>query len=230
MRRAASAVVVVLVVLLACAPGAVAAPALSGSFAVSDMPGKIAAGARREHVGRHRRIEARPRQAGRDGRRVRPHPGDECQGHHQWARWQPLGDGDGERPQGPPAAPLTFTTTPLADITTAQAITTGPDGNLWTASAAKVLKIPPAAPATATTFPVAGLDARGIASSGGLLWVADFSGRIVSLTTAGTATPYVVGGGPQGIGAGRGGQILYSNAINIDPYNVGRLVAAARRC
>ncbi len=224
MRRAAS-VVVVLAVVLACASGAIAAPALNGTFAVSDMPGKIAAGpdgnmwvvvggskvARVKPDGTVDEFDLAPVTSARG-----------ITGGPDGNLWVTAA---GSVLKVPPAAPLTYTATALADITAPQAIATGPDGNLWTASAAKVLKIPPAAPATATTFPVAGLDARDIASSGGLLWVADHSGRIVSVTPPGTATPYLVGGGPAGIGGGPGGQVLYTNAFNIDPYNVGRLVA-----
>ena len=53
--------------------------------------------------------------------------------------------------------------------------------------------------------------ARGIARSGDLLWVVDFSGAIVSLTTAGVQKPFDVGGNPQEVGGGPSGQILYAN-------------------
>ena len=109
-----------------------------------------------------------------------------------------------------------------ADIATAQTIVTGPDGNLWTASADKVLRITPAGVATPFTV-VSG--ARGIASSGGLLWVADFGGaRIVSVTTDGAPTSYNTGGGPQEVAGGPNGQVAYANP-GTDPHTVGRLVA-----
>ena len=85
---------------------------------------------------------------------------------------------------GNPAAATSFTE---ANLATAQGITTGPDNNLWVANANKVYRVPPATPTTPTPFPLpdAMASARGIASSGGLLWVADFGGKeIVSVTTA----------------------------------------------
>lgn len=109
-----------------------------------------------------------------------------------------------------------------ADIATPQTIVMGPDGNLWTASADKVLRITPAG--VATPFTVA-VGARGIASSGDLLWVADFGGaQILSVTTAGVATPVAVGGGPQEVAAGPAGQVAYANP-GTSPQTVGRLTA-----
>jgi streptogramin lyase len=124
----------------------------------------------------------------------------------------------------PPAAPLTATAYPISEITDPRAITVGPDGNLWTASGDQVIKIPPADPATHTAYTVTDLSARDIASGGdGQLWVADFGGkRVVSVTTAGVATPYPVGGGVQGIAAGPGTQIAYANP-SVNPHTVGRL-------
>ncbi len=106
-----------------------------------------------------------------------------------------------------------------ADIVQPQTIVNGPDGNLWTASADKVLRITPAG--TVTPFPVL-TSARGIASSGDLLWVADFGAEeIASVTTAGVPTRYPIGGGLQEVAGGLNGQIGFSNPSN----RVGRLVA-----
>jgi virginiamycin B lyase len=106
-----------------------------------------------------------------------------------------------------------------ADIVQPQTIVNGPDGNLWTASADKVLRITPTG--TITPFPVL-TSARGIASSGDLLWVADFGAEeIVSVTTAGVPTRYPIGGGLQEVAGGLNGQIGFSNPSN----RVGRLIA-----
>ena len=127
------------------------------------------------------------------------------------------------KPVDPTAAPTPFT---INDIITPQAIVKGPDDNLWTASADKVLKITLADPANPTLFTLTSTmspSARGIARSGDLLWVADFSGAIVSITTAGVQKPYDVGGSPQEVGGGPGGQILYANPGGTTE-TVGRIV------
>lgn len=100
-------------------------------------------------------------------------------------------------------------------------LTVGPDGNLWAANLTKVFRITPGG--TVTEFAVIG-SSRGIASSGGLLWVADAgNSAIVSVTTDGAATAYPIGGGPQGIAAGGDGQVGFTNPN--PPHRVGRLVA-----
>lgn len=100
-------------------------------------------------------------------------------------------------------------------------LTVGPDGNLWAANDTKVFRITPGG--TVTPFTVIG-SSRGIASSGGLLWVADAgNAAIVSVTTDGVPTAYPIGGGPQGIAAGADGQLGFTNPN--PPHRVGRLVA-----
>ena len=226
MRRAASAVVVVLAVVLTCVPGAIAAPTVSGSFAVSDTPYKLTAGPDGNMwvvVGGVPSKLARVKPDGtvnefdltgiNDAKGVTAGPDGNL--------WVTAGATLVRVPPANPAGQKTFA---VLDITDPRGITTGPDGNLWTASGDKVLRIPPATPTAGTTFTVSGMSARDIASSGGLLWVADFTGRIVSLTPAGVQTPYTVGGGPQAIGAGSGGQVLFANPGAV-PQTVGRLVA-----
>ena len=44
------------------------------------------------------------------------------------------------------------------------------------------------------------------------------------MTTAGVQTPHAVGGGPQEVAGGAGGQVLFSNPL-ASPQHVGRLVA-----
>lgn len=122
-----------------------------------------------------------------------------------------------------PANPAGATEFAVADLVTPRDITAGPDGNLWAASGDKLLRIPPANPAGYTPFTIAGLDARGLAADGERLWIASFgNGTIYSATTAGAATPHAVGGGPQEVGAGLGGQIAYSNPGGVQ-QTVGRL-------
>jgi virginiamycin B lyase len=115
-----------------------------------------------------------------------------------------------------PADPGAATPFTEANLASAQGITTGPDNNLWVAKDDKVYKVPPGDPTNETPFPVTGMSARGIASSGGLLWVADFGGkRVISVTTVGVTTPYdVAGGGPQEVTGGPGTQIAYTNPNN----------------
>ncbi len=119
-----------------------------------------------------------------------------------------------------PANPTAPGTAFPADIAAPQTIVVGPDGNLWTASADKVLRITPAGVATPFTVLTA---ARGIAASGDLLWVVDFgAGELVSVTTGGTATHYPIGGNPQEVAGGLGGQVVATNPA--PPQRVVRLV------
>jgi streptogramin lyase len=109
---------------------------------------------------------------------------------------------------------------PAADIGAPQTIVVGPDGNLWTASADKALRITPTGTVTPFTVLTA---ARGIAASGDLLWVVDFgAGELVSVTTDGTATHYPIGGNPQEVAGGLGGQVVATNPA--PPQRVVRLV------
>lgn len=123
-----------------------------------------------------------------------------------------------------PGAPAGATEFAVADLAGPRDITAGPDGNLWAAAGDKLLRIPPANPVGYTPFTIAGLDARGIAADGERLWIASFgNGTIYSATTAGVATPHAVGGGPQEVGAGAGGQVAYANP-GTSPQTVGRLI------
>ena len=88
-----------------------------------------------------------------------------------------------------------------------------------------MIEIPPGDPTSFEAHTITGLNARGITSGGnGELWVADFSGRIVSVTTAGAPTFYNVGGTPQTVGAGPGEQIAYGNP-GTSPQTIGRITA-----
>ncbi len=123
-----------------------------------------------------------------------------------------------------PATPTVVTKTPIADIATAHAITTGPDGNLWTGDT-KVIKIPPANPAGFTAYPGTGLvGARWVtAGTDGNVWFADFNGeQVVRVTPDGVGTVFPIGGGSQGIAAGPGGQVAFSQQATAPTY-IGRL-------
>lgn len=114
----------------------------------------------------------------------------------------------------PGAAPQ-FQTFTFNDIIQPQAIVVGSDGHLWTGSADKVLEFDVSNPDAPALDPhTVGGGLRGIAAgTDGRLWVADFADkRVIAVNTDGTFTPHDVGGGgPQGIGAGPNGQVLYTN-------------------
>jgi hypothetical protein len=127
-----------------------------------------------------------------------------------------------------PADPNSAVDFTVGAISNPQTITTGPDGNLWTASGDQVVKIPPANPAGTTAKTITGMDARGIGSSGGRLWVVNRSGKaIVSVTTDfNTITPHPVTAGPQEVAGGPNGQVAYSDP-GANPTEVGRLTQGA---
>ena len=72
------------------------------------------------------------------------------------------------------------------------------------------------------------MDSRGIASSGGRLWVVNRSGKaIMSVSTDfNTITPHPVTAGPQEVAAGPGGQVAYTDPGQA-PHEVGRLTQGA---
>lgn len=123
----------------------------------------------------------------------------------------------------PPADPDSAQDFDIAAIITPQAIRPGPGGNLWTASGDQLVSIPPDNPPDFDASTIDGMGARGIAASGGRLWIADFGGqRIVRATPTGDATFFDVGGGPQQVARGPGKQIAYGNP-GTDPQTVGRI-------
>lgn len=124
-----------------------------------------------------------------------------------------------------PANPDAAVATVIPAIADPRGITAGPEDSLWTASGDKVVKIPAANPAGFTTLAGTGVvSARAIAAGGdGNLWVADFGGsQVVRVTGAGVGTVYPTGGGPQGIAAGSGQQLGYTNQGS-NPHTVGRI-------
>ena len=112
----------------------------------------------------------------------------------------------------------------LSGFANGRGITTGPDGKLWVAGEDDLASFTTADPeGSADLNPIAGMSARGMdTGTDGLLWIADGSGRILSATAADTptVTEYDVGGGPQDVGAGPGGQVAYANPLT-DPQTVG---------
>ena len=123
--------------------------------------------------------------------------------------WVTQSDGVAKFSPTDPNAAVKFT---IAGFSDARAITTGPDGNLWTASGSTVYKIPPANVPGMTSKTIGGLGARGIARGGDRMWVADFAGKqVLSITTdLNTVTPHPTGDGPQEVAGGPGGQVAYT--------------------
>jgi streptogramin lyase len=128
-----------------------------------------------------------------------------------------------------PADPNAAEDFTIATLTSPQAITVGPDGNLWTASGERVFKIFPGPPVSFDFFDeLTAAGARGVAAGGdGNIWFADAAGqRIVSLETDGDpapGSPYDLGDGqPQGIAAGPGTQMAFTNPLST-PHTLGRI-------
>jgi virginiamycin B lyase len=128
----------------------------------------------------------------------------------------------------PPGDPNAADDTNIGAITDPRGITKGPQGRLWTASGDKLVSFDPANPAGASSTTISGMGARGIAASGGKLWIADFGGqRIVRSTPAGDTKNYNVGGGPQEVASGPKGSIAFANPGS-DPQTVGRISPPAK--
>lgn len=102
-------------------------------------------------------------------------------------------------------------------------IVTGPDENIWVVGEDEVFQIAPSTGRVIRRFTVPGMSARGLATAGGNLWIADFAGdRIVEMTTAGAQSFYSTGADsdPQEVAAGLNGQVGYT-AAGLDPDGVG---------
>ena len=123
----------------------------------------------------------------------------------------------------PPGDPDSAQDFDIGAISSPQAITKGPQGKLWTASGDQLVSFDPDDPNDFDATTIDGMGARGITSSGGKLWIADFGGqRIVRSTPSGDVKKYNVGGGPQEVGAGPNGGIAYANPGDV-PQTVGRI-------
>ncbi|HSF03212.1 MAG TPA: hypothetical protein VLA62_09385 [Solirubrobacterales bacterium] len=217
-----------MLIALAMATAADARPRFAGAFDLSGTPGHIARGP-------DGNIWLTLSDSGDNNTLARVRPNGEVTEFAPAAVVNPVGITSG--PDGnlwltrnggvirvPPADPDLAQDFAIGAITQPQAIRSGPGGMLWTASADQLVSIPPANPAAgfeATT--INGMAARGIAASGGRLWIADFGGqRIVSTTPGGNPSFFDVGGGPQEVAGGPSKQVAYSNPIS-DPQTVGRI-------
>lgn len=121
--------------------------------------------------------------------------------------------------------PDNATDTNIAALGAGQDITKGPGGRMWTASGDQLVSFDPTNPAGATAKTIDDMSARGITSSGGKVFVADFSGkRIVRSTADGQIKKFKVGGGPQQVTSGPQGSVAYTNPGSV-PQTVGRIAA-----
>ena len=183
---------------------------------------------RRQHLGDHLRQRARQRPRADHAER-------ECHGvfagsagqpgrDHLRPRRQPVVDAQRRGGPSPPADPDTAQDFNVAGITDPRGITKGPEGKLWTGSGDQLVSFLPGNPLGFDATTIDGMGARGIAASGGRLWIADFGGgRIVSATRSGGVKRYNVGGGPQEV-AGPPKTIAFAN-----PGSVPRRSAASSR-
>lgn len=113
------------------------------------------------------------------------------------------------------------TAVPVGDVTAANDLVFGPDHNIWTAVAGDVLRITPAG--VSTKIPVTNLSPKGITvGADGDLYVGDFNGQIVQVTTGGAAQAFPTVAGMQQVLAGPNGQIAFSAPVT-SPEKVGLL-------
>lgn len=111
----------------------------------------------------------------------------------------------------------------IAGVAGTNPIVLGPDGKLWVAASGALVQVSPANPSEHESFPILGLDPKDIDVAGSLLAIA--SGE--NLVTATAADPPVtkevtIGGTLQGVAGGPGGQIAYTQPVN-PPKEVGLL-------
>lgn len=134
-----------------------------------------------------------------------------------------------------PANPAGATKTTINQIGSSKGIVVGQDGNLWTGSDANVIRIPPGNPGGFTVIPsnVPNFSARETTSSSdGTIWVANGEGNtpgVLPVSLAGTAGTMVAAsttGQVNGVAAGPGGQIAYTQP-NADPQRMGLINAGA---
>ncbi len=227
LRRGILGAIVVLVVALTAATAADAKPRFIGAFDLSGTPGQIARGP-------DGNIWVTISGSSQNNTLARVQPNGTVTEFAPAAVVNPVGITSG--PDGnlwltrnggvirvPPADPDSAQDFDIAAITQPQTIRPGPGGKLWTASADQLVSIPPGDPNDFDASTINGMGARGIAASGGRLWIADFGDqRIVRATPAGDATFFDVGGGPQQVAGGPGKQIAYGNP-GTDPQTVGRI-------
>jgi streptogramin lyase len=109
----------------------------------------------------------------------------------------------------------------VAGIGTPRSLVVGPDRMLWTTSNDLAIQIDPTR-RTSQSFRVPGMVGNDIAVGGdGNLYVADGSGNVQGIRTDGTPlTPIATGGMVQGVAAGPGNQLAYTNPGN-SPEQIG---------
>jgi streptogramin lyase len=134
--------------------------------------------------------------------------------------WTTRNNGVVRVPPGDPDSAQDFDIDAIGDP---RRIISGPRVSLWTASADQLVSFPPSAPLGFDATTIAGMSARGIANSGGKLWIADNSGRIVRANPSGGVKLYDVGGGPQEVARGPRRSVAYTNP-GTDPQTVGRIL------
>ncbi|MEO8091462.1 MAG: hypothetical protein ABI726_01980 [bacterium] len=233
MRR--SAILAWTLILLAGLLGPAAAdakPRLAGTFALSGTPGQITRGSDGNVW-----VTISGSGLGNDLARIKPN-GNVTE-YSPAALVNPVGitsgpDGNlwltrnGGAVRVPPNDPDSAQDFNLAAITDPRGITRGPKGKLWAASGDQLVSFKPGNPAGFGATTINGMGARGIAASGGKLWIADFGGqRIVRAKPAGNAKKYNVGGGPQEVASGPDGSIAYANP-GTNPQTVGRVGASGK--
>jgi virginiamycin B lyase len=226
-RRGALASILALLIALTTATAANAKPRFAGAFDLSGMPGQIARGP-------DGNAWVTISGSGDNNTLARIQPNGTVTEFAPAAVVNPVGITSG--PDGnlwltrnggvirvPPADPDSAQDFDINAISTPQTIRTGPGGKLWTASGDQLVSVPPGDPNDFDASTINGMGARGIAASGGQLWIADFGGqRIVNALPGGDATFFDVGGGPQQVASGPGKQIAYGNP-GTDPQTVGRI-------
>lgn len=119
----------------------------------------------------------------------------------------------------------------VAALAGPRGITADRDGYIWVVDDADgLIRLDPATGAVLDEVNVPGSGGRGIALGGDeALWWADFGQGTVNRTSASapfTTTSVAVGGGPQEVVAGPGGQIGYTNQ-GAFPHEVGRIFPSA---
>jgi len=113
--------------------------------------------------------------------------------------------------------------TEIPGIAGTNPIVRGPDGNLWVGANGALVRISPTNPSENKSFPIAGLDPKDIDVAGALLAIANFGSESV-VTATPTDPPETkevkVGGGSQGVAGGPGGQVAYTQPTN-EPKEIG---------
>jgi virginiamycin B lyase len=116
----------------------------------------------------------------------------------------------------------------IAAIGSPQEIISGPGSKLWTASDDRLVNFEPANPTEFIERTIDGMSARGIATSGRRLWIADFAqGDIHRVKPGGPVKSYNVDGGPQDVAKGPRKGAAYTNQ-QTDPHTVGRILPPAK--